>query len=834
MNQATLFDAPAVSLGVTGKALPQLLPVQRDLLDRGKALYVNGVRRAIWQAACGSGKCLGYGTPILMFNGRVKAVQDVRPGDLLIGPDSNPRVVLSICSGREEMFRIVPAKGDSYAVNRSHILSVMPYGNQNAFGNQPINISVSDWLNKPAHFRFQTKGWRSGVEWAERDVLLDPYFLGLWLGDGTSGDTGITTADPEIIEYIRSLAAAFGMDVKNHASEGRCDTWVITQGRECGGRANPIYTLLKNLNVTEVRHVPISYKANSREVRLQVLAGLMDSDGSLQSGCFDFVSKSRYLAEDVAFLARSLGLAAYIKECKKTCANNGVKGIYHRVSISGDCSSIPCRIKRKQAPTRKQVKNVLLTAIHAEPIGEGDYYGFTIDGDGLFLLGDFTVTHNTWIAAEQTRLALEKGTPTILHIVHRRRLVDQMIGTLAAFGIHSSPIMEGRQRWNARVLCASRDTLLATLKAGFELPRVSLIIWDEAHVAAAGVMDWYRRECPAAYWTGYTATPVTPDGRSMAEHYQALACMAPASELIRIGRLVPVKVYNPDAIGRRRRKGEKVKPVGDPIDHWRKYADGLPTVVFAANVAESQAIAQRYIAAGIPAEHIDALTPEDQREEVFERSKSGRTKIICNCGVLIEGVDLPWLTCCQILRGCNSLVLWVQATGRVMRFVEGKPFGIVLDHSGAAHEFGMPDSDFTWTLEDGAANTKNNKPTGDRKPVTCVACGFVFTAKPACPECGRVLPKQRRKSLMDGIRPEDGILTQFTDGQRSSIAQDAMERLWKKLLYIGRSKGWQMRRLIPLFTKETKLAPWEAGLQSPVPSYGQWQMTAADWLEQNR
>ena len=65
----------------------------------------------------------------------------------------------------------------------------------------------------------------------------------------------------------------------------------------------------------------------------------------------------------------------------------------------------------------------------------------------------------------------------------------------------------------------------------------------------------------------------------------AMACMAPSSELIRINRLCKVKVYNPDDIGRRRRKGEKVKPVGDPIEHWKKYAMGLPTVVFAATVA---------------------------------------------------------------------------------------------------------------------------------------------------------------------------------------------------------------------------------------------------------
>jgi DNA repair protein RadD len=111
------------------------------------------------------------------------------------------------------------------------------------------------------------------------------------------------------------------------------------------------------------------------------------------------------------------------------------------------------------------------------------------------------------IAAEQTRRGLER-TKTVLHIVHRRRLVDQMIWTLAKFKIHASPIMQGRASWDSPVKCASRDTLLAMVKDGCELPRADLIIIDEAHVAARQVQDWYLKNCPDSYWTGYTATPV--------------------------------------------------------------------------------------------------------------------------------------------------------------------------------------------------------------------------------------------------------------------------------------------------------------------------------------
>ncbi len=433
----------------------------------------------------------------------------------------------------------------------------------------------------------------------------------------------------------------------------------------------------------------------------------------------------------------------------------------------------------------------------------------------------------TIVAAEQTRRATAMG-KTVMHCVHRRRLVDQMIATLRKFGIHASPIMQDRMRWTSDVYCASRDTLLAMLKNGAELPRVDLIIWDECHTAADAVQQWYLNNCPETYWTGYTATPVYSNGRGMSPPYQALVCMAPTSKLLEIGRLCPVKVFNPDAIGRRRRKGDKVKPVGDPVDHWKKYANGLPTVVFAASVKDSQAIVQRYLDAGISAEHIDASTPENEREEVFERSRTGQTRIISNCGVLIEGVDLPWLVCCQILRGCNSLVLWIQATGRIMRASPGKEYGIVLDHSGAAHEFGLPDRDFQWTLQDEKSNEKANKLPKDRKPTTCPKCGICFMGKPACPECGHVLPKKRRQSLVDGLRPGDGVLTQFTDDQNAAINLAIMDRTWKQMLYVGRAKGWRMRQVLGMFKSKTGYLPWDASLSHELPR--NWDIPVADWM----
>ena len=377
----------------------------------------------------------------------------------------------------------------------------------------------------------------------------------------------------------------------------------------------------------------------------------------------------------------------------------------------------------------------------------------------------------------------------------------------------------------------SRDTIAAMLKDGVRPPTGDLLIWDECHVAAAAVQNWYLQNTPGAYWTGYTATPVRPDGASLNPPYEALVCSAPTSAMIAAGRLCRVKVYNPDDIGKRRKKGERVKPVGDPVAHWLKYAADLPTVVFAANIADSLAIAGRYRAAGVSAEHLDAHTPDAERDAIYERSRNGVTRVLCNVGVMVEGVDLPWLVCCQILRGCNSLVLWIQANGRVMRTFPGKAHGITLDHAGAAHEFGLPDTDYTWELGDEAANVRRNKPPKDGQPVTCAACGAVFARKPACPECGKVLSRAQRRSLV-GDDNGDGILTRYTGDQAGHLQAEKLERLWKKYLYIGRAKGWEMRQVAGAFNKEAKVPPWEAGLDVPLPfGKAEWATPVVEWIQ---
>ena len=139
------------------------------------------------------------------------------------------------------------------------------------------------------------------------------------------------------------------------------------------------------------KYIPMIYKCNSRENRLQILAGIIDGDGCLsKNGGFEFVEKNEMLINDVIYLARSLGFSCY----KTTIVNE--EEILFKIIINGNgIEEIPTLILKKHAAPRKQMNDVLVSGIKVEYVNEDEYFGFTLDGNCRYVLGDFTVTHNT-------------------------------------------------------------------------------------------------------------------------------------------------------------------------------------------------------------------------------------------------------------------------------------------------------------------------------------------------------------------------------------------------------------------------------------------------------
>ena len=354
----------------------------------------------------GSGKSFRKGTPVLAFDGSIVKIEDIKVGDLLMGPDSTPRKVLELGRGRETFYKIIPTKGEPFYCNESHILSlkrstnvgdlkwISPEGieyrkpNPRYPGPDIVNVSVKEYLSWSKRKKGQFLLYRSSAikfPKPKASLPISPYTLGLWLGDGDSVRCTITNIDKEIIDYLIEN----GFEDYCEQRKGRDHIYRL--------KAVPLNKKLKDLNLISNKHIPIQYKCGSIEVRRQLLAGLIDSDGYVKTGSLDITQKSKVLAEDIAFVARSLGLAAYISECQKSCPSKEGKftGTYYRLSISGDLDQIPVKLPRKQSSPRKQKKSVLVTGFKLERLPEDDYYGVVLDGDHLFLLGDFTVVHNS-------------------------------------------------------------------------------------------------------------------------------------------------------------------------------------------------------------------------------------------------------------------------------------------------------------------------------------------------------------------------------------------------------------------------------------------------------
>ena len=357
-------------------------------------------------ARTGVGKCLALDTPIIMADGSVLPVQDVKEGDLVLGPDGTPRRVYGLARGRSEMYRVTQQNGDSYTVNDAHILSLRVTGTKPVgkilgvprVGGDVVNIEIRDYLKLPQRQKHVLKGWKpDAVEFHGAPAYegpLTPYLAGAYLGDGYRHAPKLTLSDGEIIDELRTFCKEHGCMLRETDEPG-CTGCAISTGLGPGG--NPVLNWIRDNDfVGQGKHIPDSLKRGAIEQRLEVLAGILDTDGYVSNNCFDVTVKEQRFANDIAFVARSLGLAAKVQECQKSIKSLGFTGTYYRVTISGDTDKVPTRVARKQCGPRKQIKNPLNTGIKVESVGVDDYYGFALEGpDRLYLMGDFTVTHNT-------------------------------------------------------------------------------------------------------------------------------------------------------------------------------------------------------------------------------------------------------------------------------------------------------------------------------------------------------------------------------------------------------------------------------------------------------
>ena len=412
-------------------------------------------------------ECFAENTPILLWDGSIKLAKNIVVGDYLIDDKGNPTRVRSTCSGFKTMYEVQQEKNNfmNYTVTDNHILTLkvrnhkkirknknkfkLHWFDKNIFKNKTkffstleeaikfnnnitdddiIDITIHKYLKLPENIKKQLFGFKSdGINWVKKDVELDPYILGMWLGDSNSDGYGFTTEDIELLEYWKLWAENnksivsliprkltkknknVNYTYKNHQindpNKFRPDI-TYTIGEVLKSKLE-IYNLINN------KHIPTEYLINDRDTRLKVLAGLIDTDGSVRSNGHEIRitqgPKNTQIIIDALFLAQSLGFCCHLNDGKSQWTHTYEDrrtekrfSTYKELSITGEyLYQIPILLKRKKLfpfvlkNSITKCASYLQSRIKVVEKEFEPFVGWQLEGNGRFLLSDFTVTHNT-------------------------------------------------------------------------------------------------------------------------------------------------------------------------------------------------------------------------------------------------------------------------------------------------------------------------------------------------------------------------------------------------------------------------------------------------------
>ena len=339
---------------------------------------------------------LAMDTPVLLVDGTLQCAGDLRPGDAVVTAKHLPSIVTSVTRGEDVMYDVVPHDGgQSFAVNSVHLLSLLD-GNGGLCTAQAADVSVGYHsvavrfaecvdVDNAVHVNGNTKhgmsvvmagctrlpimrwhtggvqvddivrvdslldanlthirGLRAGVveyPCCTGDLaVVDPYYLGLWVGDGHYVSTKITSIDQPIVDYLHAYAERLGLVcVDSKLVNGHVVDHKIRQVHVSS--VNPLLDKLKQLGVVGTqKHVPLCVMNGSVATRRAFMAGWIDSDGTGRKSGVAVSMKNLSLAQQCVHLFRSLGFRATIYAKK-----NG-----YDVYAMGSVSSLPILLERKQ------------------------------------------------------------------------------------------------------------------------------------------------------------------------------------------------------------------------------------------------------------------------------------------------------------------------------------------------------------------------------------------------------------------------------------------------------------------------------------------------------
>ena len=430
-----------------------------------------------------------------------------------------------------------------------------------------------------------------------------------------------------------------------------------------------------------------------------------------------------------------------------------------------------------------------------------------------------TGSGKTVVSSDVMRSAVRKGSE-ILFLAHRMELITQTCDKLSAFDLDhkiyapEKDITSIRQK-QTRKYGKSRISPFAKIAVGTvqtvsrrldKIAKPDLIIIDETHLAIANSYQKICNAFPRARILGLTATPCRLDGRPLGEMFERITVLASPQEIADMGFLVPFRIFSASetvdlssiktTMGDYDKKQlaeemEKPRLIGNAVSHYKKLAHGRPTIAFCSSVRHAEQTAAAFRQAGYKAIAVSGESTPEERSGAVEGLATGDYNVVCNCGLYIEGLDQPCISCVILLNPTKSLARYLQAVGRGSRPFKNKTDCLVLDHAGNVLRFGFPYDDREWSL-DGAKKKKRGKKDDepDVNITTCTECFAIFKKELShCPACGTPVKKLVRKD----IAHEDGELIELDPNvikiQKKQEEREA--RTLEELTQLGISRNYK-------------------------------------------
>ena len=670
--------------------------------------------------------CHAKGSKILMYDGSIKNVEDVIIGDELVGDDGNKRTVLELHRGVDKLYEITPIKGEPFVVNGGHILSLYKTNEGKSYPSctsRIDEITVEDYLSTSNNYKHLHKLYKPKfVSFGRNDVLpIDPYFLGLYLGDGSSacGGVNITSMRKEVEEYLYSFVKENELSITENWKGGsnKAKTYNIVGLK---WRTNTIIDFLKDRNLYGVtcsfKFIPLEYKAASEKDRLSLLAGLMDTDShyAKDRNEYEYCTKSGQLADDIIFLCRSLGF--YCSTKKQKIVNGEV---YYRLIITGELDTIPTKVQIRKGKPRAQKKSVLVTGFSVKYLGRGNYYGFTIDGNHLYCDGQFFVHHNSGKSLIIADIAARLDGHTLV-FQPSKEIVEQNFKKLCSYGILDCSIYSAS--FNSKEISRITFATIGSVKGHPELfSHFKNIIIDECHLVnpKEGMYKDFLSilNCKVL---GLTATPYRLSSsqdfgamlkfitRTRPAIFKEVIYHVQVSTLLDMGYLAKLNYYSMNPIGWNelnlktnttgadytdksvQREYERIDFYGYLVHIVQRLMNPIQggkrkgILVFTRFLKEAERLTMSIPGCAI----VSGDTPKSTREMILKQFKTGEIPVVANVGVLTTGFDYPELDTIVMARPTMSLAMYYQIVGRAIRPHPSKECGWFVDLCGNIKRFG--------------------------------------------------------------------------------------------------------------------------------------------------